>query len=159
MRCPLEQHQQKDLLLDYCAGRLEAGAAALLERHSEGCAACREFVAAQSQVWQALDGWDAPPLSPAFGRHLSERIAREGDDWWTRAARLLTRRPALVLASACAMVVLALWLQPSPTVGSRQDAWDETAEIEQVESALEDLDMLRELDQAAGVEPVAARPI
>ena len=51
---------------------------AILERHIAICPACREFAAGQRAVWQALDTWEAAPVSPDFDRRLYRRIEARG---------------------------------------------------------------------------------
>ena len=81
MNCPIESPEGPALLLAYGSRRLDAHAAAALEQHLESCSACREFVAGQSAVWNALDLWEAAPVSPDFDRRLYRRI-EEQVAWW-----------------------------------------------------------------------------
>ena len=85
MRCPMESREGADLVLDYCARRLDTEKTAWFERHLAGCASCRELVAAQKQVWEALDYWDALPMPRNFDRRLEWRIeAEERKQWFHR---------------------------------------------------------------------------
>lgn len=157
MKCPLDDADGRSVLLEHCAGRLEPEAAAELERHIRVCPACREFAGAQTSVWQALDGWAAPPVSAEFDRRLYARIAQGEAGWWRRLVRAMAppaRWPAWTLAAACAVVVLAFLLQPRRLPNRPADVMAENFEIEQVEQTLEDLDMLRQLDQVSGAEAV-----
>ena len=73
MMCPMEAGGNADLLLDYAAGKLKADIREQLEQHMKICAACGEFVGAQSSVWQALDSWEPAEVSLDFDRRLYER--------------------------------------------------------------------------------------
>lgn len=154
MRCPIETQESAELLLDYCARKLPAEQTALLERHMASCAACREFRDGQALVWEALDSWQATPVSPDFDRRLYARIAEEDkSSWWRRAASTLApffARPLIpVTAAACLVVVGGLMLRSpemAPVAGNEAAL---TQEVEQVERTLEDLEMLRTLDLVA----------
>ena len=50
MNCPLETRDNAQLLLDYCARKLEPESVAILERHIALCSACREFASRQRAV-------------------------------------------------------------------------------------------------------------
>lgn len=121
-------------VLDYCAQKLSSNAAAEFERHMSVCADCRSKVESQQQVWQALDAWDAPTVSADFDRKLRARIAEsESKPWWSRGWR-----PAWSFVAASAAIAVAL-------VVYTPDTTKIDVEPEQVESALEDLEMLKQL--------------
>ena len=86
MNCPIETKDNAELLLAYCARKLDPETQTILERHVAVCPACREFQAGQQAVWQALDAWEAMPVSTDFDRRLYRRI--EADQahasWWSR---------------------------------------------------------------------------
>ena len=94
----------------------------------------------QRALWHTLDQWTPAEISPDFDARLYARIERE------EAVPLWKRwlawgwRPALVTAVAAAAIVIGLFVhQPQPP--SRTD----TVDIDQVEHALEDLDLLTPL--------------
>jgi anti-sigma factor RsiW len=157
MNCPTERGAP-EVLLDYCAGRLSADAAREFEEHLAACGCCRETAAGQQAVWSALDGWEPVPVSADFDRRLYARIARDeaGRGWWSMrvvsiSARLLpfNWRPALPAVAACAAMGLALMIQsPAPDRAlpvSDPQVRAEHLDLEQVESALDDLDMLKKI--------------
>ena len=74
MNCPIENRESAEILLAYCARKLDAGSSAILEEHIKICPACREFAEGQQSVWKALDAWEAAPVSPDFDRRLYARI-------------------------------------------------------------------------------------
>src|ERR1017187_10642785 len=78
MNCPMESREHAQWLLDYRAGKLEPESAARLEEHIATCGACREFARGQRAVWEALDGWEAAPVSGGFDRRVYERIEGQG---------------------------------------------------------------------------------
>jgi anti-sigma factor RsiW len=144
--------ENADLVLEFVAGRLDAEAAARLERHLEVCPACREFAGGQRAVWEALDAWEAAPVSPDFDRRLYRRIERE-ISWWDRI--LGPFRPALVrrglpIAAAAGLALMAAIIvvdrsavRPAPRKASIQV---ESLRPDQAESALEDMQMLQEIN-------------
>src|SRR2546421_89349 len=148
MRCPIESQENADLLLSYSARRLNPEATAILEAHMEICPTCREFRDGQKALWEALDQWEARPVSPDFDRRLYRRIEEQEQlPWWSRifgSLRPMFVRPALPLAATACLVLVAGFIidDPAriavPTVDSPQ-----VREVEQVERTLDDLDMLR----------------
>ena len=68
MKCPIETRENAELLLEYCARKLDPATTAVLERHIGICPACREFAAGQRALWDALDTWDATPVPVARTR-------------------------------------------------------------------------------------------
>jgi len=86
MKCPLETREDREILVAYSSRALNAGDAGRLEAHLESCAACAEFVRGQRAVWEALDGWEAAPVSAGFDRRLMARIAGQAS-WRERLRR------------------------------------------------------------------------
>ncbi len=144
MNCPFEKEPR--LLLDYCAGRLAPDAAAAVKEHMERCPECRRSAAAQSAVWAALDGVDAPPLSPAFDRNVWARIEQDGARrrWWTPAWPAMWR-PAVPVALACVLSFFAFVLERPRPDPVPEEARIDAVEADRIESALDDIDMLRQL--------------
>jgi anti-sigma factor RsiW len=155
MHCPMKSQEEVALLLDYCAGRLKDGAGRDLESHIAECSACTEFVCGQQALWNAMNEWQAPPVSEDFDRQLDRRLRETDSSSWiermTRALRPAFARPALALAAMCLVMVAGLLLQNSRTGIAPADdshALVEKIEPEQVERALDDMQMLRELSSA-----------
>ena len=154
MTCPLQSQENAEVLLDYCARRLGPGASVELERHIELCVECRRFADGQRLVWESLDAWDATPITTDFDRRLYRKIeARESTAWWTRTWEPLraSLRPAAALASVfVAVAVITMINQPSPSLAvSNAARAAEAVEIDQVEKALEDMEMLQQLEVLA----------
>jgi anti-sigma factor RsiW len=156
VECPAKSREGTEVLMDHCAGMLEAEVAAAVERHIEQCVACREFCQAQARVWSALDVWDAEPVSESFDARLLERIEerQRGSLWqWIW-------RPALPVA-AVAIVIVAVFLMRvpnganTPVAGKNVDVVD----VDQVEKTLDDLDMLRQLYAAPQAEAVGTKQL
>ena len=149
MKCPIETRENADLLLAYCTRKLDAETTAVLERHMEICPACREFSSAQRAVWEALDAWEAAPVTLDFDRRLYRRIEREVS-WWELLVRPfgpVTMRQGLPIAAAAVMMVAGVMLdrQAAPTVSPARDtAQVEALQPDQVEHALDDMEMLGE---------------
>ena len=150
MKCPIETPESAELLLAYCARKLDAESTAILERHMEICPACREFSSGQRAVWEALDAWEAAPVTLDFDRRLYRRIDREVS-WWQLLMRPV--RPALVrqglpiAAAACVLVMAGVLLErpaSAPPVAQPQSAQVEAIQPDQVDHALDAMYMLGE---------------
>ncbi len=107
------------------------------------------MVDAQREVWNALGEWTPPAVSGDFDARLYARIRQEETiPTWRRFARSLFSppvpwafwKPAVSLMAACAVLAVGLMVR----VPERSDVTVrvDKVNIEQVEQALEDLDML-----------------
>jgi hypothetical protein len=160
MNCPIRNTETTELLLDYCAGKLPLGTTAELERHIESCVDCQAFTQAQQQVWTALDDWDMGPISGDFDRRLYARIAEDQKpSWWQWIAGKLDWRPALSIGAACAAVAVLLFINApgnapapvrptAPPPAYLENTRVDSIEPEQLERALDDLEMLKQLSSA-----------
>lgn len=158
-----------DLLLAYGAGRLDADAAIRLDRHVSGCGECQEFLAGQRLAWDALEAYGraTPRVTANFDEQLYARIAQEQTgSWWQRTWRRwfesgepVNWKPAGALAFACLAVAVGLSLRtglPVRTGGFESKpkpapvvlAFDKQ-EIEQIDRALEDFEMLNKMGTPA----------
>jgi anti-sigma factor RsiW len=149
MNCPLEARQDSELLVAYTAGRLEAREATALEVHLEGCTRCQEFVNAQSKVWQSLEAWEAQPVSMDFDRRLFARIEQSPASWWTRFTGQVMHNAMPIAAAAGVMILAGVMLErPSatPVAPPQESAQVEPFAPEQVQSALDDMEMLRDFN-------------
>jgi anti-sigma factor RsiW len=77
MTCLQNDPQGAEILMDYCAGMLDAASTAQLEAHFQNCAACNQAAEAQRKVWQALDEWKPEEVSLDFDQRLYARITTE----------------------------------------------------------------------------------
>ena len=151
MRCPIETQENAELLLSYSARRLNAESTAILDAHMQICPACREFRDGQRALWEALDQWEARPVSPDFDRRLYRRIEEQEQlGWWARLfgpSRPVFLRPALPLAAAACLVLVAGFIidDPARPVAPSSDS-PQVREVEQLERTLDDLDMLRQFN-------------
>ena len=150
MNCPL-QTKETDLLLDYSAGRLNAPRKASVEQHIDACADCASFGAEQKAVWDALDLWDAAPVSIDFNRNLWRRIdAVAAAPWYKNLSaglRIADWKPVLPLTAAIA-VIAAGFLLDHPGARNIQEGFT-VNEAEQVEQTLDDIQLLHQLDSVA----------
>jgi anti-sigma factor RsiW len=157
MECPVKERKNTDVLMDYCAGLLEPSTSAVLENHIAGCPACDAWVNAQRRMLAALDAWEAPPVSETFDRTLQERIRAEetAPRWWKRLAGLPSLRPALSLALASLLVMVAFLLHPPKSQAPSTPAavHVETLDPDRLEKALDDVEMLQQLNFAATSDP------
>ena len=149
MNCPMEARQGSELLLEYTAGRLEPRAATALEAHMESCARCREFAQSQEMVWQALEAWEVEPVSMDFDRRLFARIEQARVSWWARLTGQVMHHAVPVAAAAGVMILAGLALERTavtPVAPPQESAQVETLGPEQVQSALDDMQMLRDFN-------------
>jgi len=86
MRCPTETPQSVEILLAYVSNSLEGEQASEVAAHAAACPDCQAFTRAQNAVSQALDRWEAPPVSLDFDRQLYQRIEQEVS-WWDLVLR------------------------------------------------------------------------
>jgi len=144
MTCLRENLNGADLLIGYLEGTLSASERAELDQHAAECAACRELLAAQSLLDDPV-----PEVSADFDTRLYARI-RQSDarrQWWRR----FVWRPAVPLAAVAAMAAVLLMVRaPGPDRPSDQpkQATVDRAEIEQLEQALDDLELLMPVNAA-----------
>jgi anti-sigma factor RsiW len=154
MNCPIDNRESAEILLAYCARKLDAGSSAILEEHIKICPACREFAEGQQSVWKALDAWEAAPVSPDFDRRLYARIEKEVSLWdlILRPFRPLLVRQGLPIAAAAGVVIMAGFLLDRPA-GMNPGAPPETSANveavapEQAEPTLQEMEMMRELNR------------
>ena len=162
MKCPIETQETSELLLAYCARRLDAGTAATLERHMAACPVCREVYAGQQAVWDALDAWEAIPVSEDFDRRLYRRIeAQASTPWWQRVVRPLTpvlvHRGLPIMAAACLLVVAGAILESPQWPAGEPRA--EVVQADQVERTLEDMELLHSFSQEVRAQAQMSNPM
>jgi hypothetical protein len=150
MICISSSKQGAEILLDYCAGRLDAARTAELESHLRECAACREMAVAQHMVWEVLDAWKPVVASPDFDARLHARIAgEEREPWWRR----MLARPLIPATTAGAVfaLTLVLVLVPHSSAPPQQVPQVVSGEIDvqELQQALDDMDMLTPVGQTA----------
>ena len=151
MNCPMETGGNAEVLLDYASGKLNAETRAQMEHHIKACPACREFAGGQQAVWQALEAWEPAPVSLDFDRRLYQRFEQQVS-WWTRLTQPLSPlfRHAVLAAAAASVVIMAGLLMtrpaaiPEPPV--QESAQVESLQPDQVQNALDDMEMLREFN-------------
>ena len=152
MNCPLETPETAGLLLEFCSRRMDPASAAIFERHVAICPACRRFADGQRAVWEALDTWEAAPVTADFDRRLYRRLEAEVS-WSERLFRpfraLLMHRGAPV-AAACLVLVVGVLIErsarPNPAAVAPETANVEV-QPEQVERALDAMDVLSEFNR------------
>jgi anti-sigma factor RsiW len=158
MKCPIETQDSAELLLAYCSRKLDPASTAMLEDHIGICPACRQFAEAQKTVWQALDKWEAEPVSAHFDRRLYRRIEQE-QSWWDRLAwplRPILFRQGLPVTAAAALVIVAGVLLQRPA--GMPLALQESVQVEdQAEQALKEMEMVHEFSAAVRTEPAGPR--
>jgi len=157
MRCPVEVGNDAEVLVAYATGAMTPAEQEAFELHMAECSACREAASRQKAVWGALDAWRAPDVSADFDGRLQMRIAvHDRVSWWRRLE--FSWKPAIPVGIACAALFGVFLLHgpalhtvapaaPPAAVQSQQDA--QKMDVEEVERALDDMDMLKQLDAPA----------
>jgi hypothetical protein len=154
MECSSRQAAER--IVAYHAGTLDPHAAAALEWHLKACPVCRPLSAAQQAVWSALDIWQPLPISPDFDQKLFQRIdAEERLRWWQRLSLpRLSWRPSVSLAGASAALLVAFLLRTPASVPTSPAPAQAKFQIEQVERALDDMDMLEQIGVETARNPI-----
>jgi anti-sigma factor RsiW len=152
MNCPTKRNEDAEILLDYCAQTLSPMQTAEFEIHLQQCADCSRLVEAQKEVWGALEAWTPVPVSVNFDARLYARIAKEQTaPAWQLWLRRIFQPPvpyplwksAVPLIAACAVLAAGLAVRmPDATSAAHPQLRADRVDIEQVEQALEDLDIL-----------------
>ena len=161
VRCPLQSGDEGAILLSYLDRRLHSDSAEALDRHIAICPECARVVEAQRTVWHALDQWEPVAASADFDDRVMARIAAEPErvSWWRRHVYPVSVtgsswwKPAMPLAAACvALLAVAVWRGPVATGDGALPPSMDSADVQQVEDTLSDLEMLRQLGvtEAAG---------
>jgi anti-sigma factor RsiW len=163
MICIKDNPQGAEILTDYCANKLDPARASELATHLQECSECRELVEAQKNVWEMLEVWKPVEVSPDFDAKLYARIAQERTEpawrqWFLRifqpAEPSAFWKPLATVAAVGAVLSLALVFH-APFAGShiasepapQVQAHSEKIDVDQVEQALDDIDMLAPVGQ------------
>jgi hypothetical protein len=165
MICIKDNPQGAEILTDYCANKLDPVRASELGTHLQECSECRELVEAQKTVWEMLEAWKPIEVSPDFDAKLYARIAREGTEpvwrqWFLRifqpAEPNAFWKPFATVAAVGAVLSLALVVHApfaansvaiDPAPQAQVQSHTEKIDVDQVEQALDDIDMLAPVGQ------------
>jgi anti-sigma-K factor RskA len=139
MDCITKDERGTEILLDYCTGTLDSTKAVEVDRHVASCAGCRAMVEEQRAVFQAMDSWATPEISSNFDSRLYARISVERHSGWSGFFRNWWK-PAIPVALAAAALSVLFVVRSSAPVSNHTRM--EKADLEQVEQALDDMDML-----------------
>ena len=150
MKCPMESAEHTARLLDYAAGKLDSAATAMLEAHLANCPDCGALAERQRAVWQTLDVWEPAPVPMNFDRRLYQRIEQQVS-WFDRLTASLFRHAVPVAATAGVVMMAGFLLQhpPAPPVPEQASVQVEALAPDQVQTALDDMEMLRDLNHLA----------
>ncbi|MGI8741482.1 MAG: zf-HC2 domain-containing protein [Bryobacteraceae bacterium] len=155
MDCPLKNGaadvQAVEIFVAYSARTLGPEEEWALVQHLESCSACRSMAAAQQQVWAALDAWTPAPVDSNFDARLYSRIAADREmAWWRRPLTLnWSWKPAMPVAAACAALLAAFLIKSPVQEHQALVRVQPGVDIEQVERALDDIDMLKQIGVAS----------
>ena len=157
MKCPLQHREGTEYLLNYVSGALDTDQAAAFETHLGACADCAKFVREQQAVWNALDVFEPVPVSADFNRRLYKRI-EQPPTWRERMVtswqtfRFWHGVPIAGAVAAALLVGGVVWQLPSSAPSHSYGKAPITAQVEalppeQLENALDDMEMLRDLNR------------
>ena len=164
MNCPLETRENAQLLLDYCTPQARTGVQWLSwNAISQSAAPAGNSPGGQRAVWQAMDAWEAAPVSADFDSRLYRRIESAG---------FLVGSAAAPVPSGDAAARSAGHGDGLPAGGGRSSCWSvpqfrplpsppgdvaqvDTVQPEQVEHALDAMEILNEFSHHVRTE----RPI
>jgi hypothetical protein len=97
-------------------------------------------------VWEALDEWRPVQVSPDFDARLYGRIAAEaGRPWW----RQVLAKPLVPILAAAAMLALVVVRMPEMRSTPAQPQSPTAIDLQQVQQALDDMDMLTPVGQTS----------
>jgi hypothetical protein len=157
MGCPVEDDGD-ELIIAYGARTLDPVQQRELEEHLNICARCRELAEAQRAVWSALEAWPTTVVSDNFDERLYRRIALERQDsgWRSWFPTSWSMRPAVPVGVACAALIAAFLLKDPALRQMPQASIQAKPAIEQVEHALDDMEMLTQLGVEGTTDKAAA---
>jgi anti-sigma factor RsiW len=138
-------------ILAYLDGRLNESEHAEVQKHLDGCAACRVRATEFSSVSDLLDELPVIEPSPAFDVRVRARIAAEPvkQNWWAWL------RPSPRIAFAASMLLLATVLVSIRDSGPPQPVMSQP----EIEAGLEqDLSVLEDHDTLSNFEPLKELP-
>ena len=156
MKCPME-YRETELLLGYVSGSVDTETSAALKNHLQTCAPCQKFVRDQQAVWNLLDVFEPEPVSADFNRRLYQRIEqpvtwreRFASSWQT--LRFWHGLPVAGALAAALLVGGVIWQMPSSKPLHEYSKAPITAKVDalqpdQLESALDDMEMLRDFNR------------
>src|SRR5579871_3685689 len=146
----------EELIVGYTARTLAPEEEIAFERHLESCARCRQMTAQQGAVWSALDAWRPPRISADFDRKLAQRIAQAQSLSPLAVFRNWIWRPALPLAAVSGLLIGMFLLKHDDWSSHAIDSRPSIGIEQQVEHALDDMDMLKQI--GADVSPAGLAP-
>lgn len=159
MKCYSKTPAGSALLFAYHAKTLDQVKAANLVLHVNSCPECQSTCAAQAAIWDALEVWETPPVSIDFDRRLYQRIQETDSRSFANRVRDLFAscfaRPALPLALVSGLFIAGFLVDvrvqsvpPAPAIPVGNSLHSAPSiDANQVKIALEDLQLLHELDQ------------
>lgn len=158
MNCPAQSKRGQERLISYANG-LFSGDNAELASHARGCELCSGFLSSQATVWQALDEWLLEEPSSGFEAGLYRRLAASPPQTrWERLTETLrgwVARPAIPIAVMTLVLGVGFCtahFSPSNNGGNDHGSIPivRGSEIsaDQISNALDDLQLLRQLDSA-----------
>jgi hypothetical protein len=156
----MEDREGEELLLNYVSGALDGQEAASFDQHMLTCEACRKFARGQKAVWQALDLFEPSSISADFDRRLYQRIDKLS--WWDRLVdgfrSPMVAHRGLPIAAVAAVLLVAGFVYERPSAPPSKPQSPLSAEVQtlqpdQVQHALDDMEMLREFNHLMRTEP------
>jgi len=158
--CPWASRSGEARLLAFVAGRVRGPDGIRLRAHLEDCHRCSEYVAKQKAIWGILDEWEPEFTRPDFTSDVVVRVNNlPPENWFVQSGRFIMARmfrPACTVATISALLAISLYIR-NPFVTSTQAPFAprvvaaapqgiSPVEAEQMDRALDDLQLLHQLD-------------
>jgi anti-sigma factor RsiW len=136
-----------DLLIAYFEHTLPADERAAVEAHAAKCADCGGLLAAHALMSEA----PAPVVSTDFDARLYARIREDqAKPWYVGMWHFSHWKFAIPVAAVAAMLAVGVFLsQPQPAIDTQTKA--ESIDVQQLEQALDDLELLTPLAEASNI--------
>jgi hypothetical protein len=153
MKAEMKNCPSEDVLLDYISGHLDPAQSRLFEKHSGQCASCAALGISQAAVWQCLDEWKPTPVSEGFNRELWRRIDADArHKSWSLPFSFWKQLAPLAVAMALIVTGYVFDHQGKRSVTIHPDNAPSivvtASEADQLDRALDDLQLLQEVDTA-----------
>jgi hypothetical protein len=154
MRCAAEGRNSS--IVEFCARKSTAEDTGDFEKHLADCSECSRQVASQLAVWNALSDWEPAAISDDFDGRVYTRIQLEESPkgfsrWinaWSERWSPQSWYAAIPIAALLTIVFGILLQHHPPQPQTSPEIKVESIDADQVEHALDDLDMLKNLSQS-----------
>ena len=169
--CPKAIRGGEATLVAFVAGKVRGPDGARLRAHLEDCERCRDYVEGQRAIWQLLDDWQPELQNTNFNSDFASRLAHlPPEPWFVEIGRRVAARmlkPAFTFSAIAAVLAVSVYVR-NPFVASGHTQFVprtvasaprviSPVEAEQVDRAIDDMQLLHQLDSFSEVSKDPAR--